>query len=300
MDASAVELEVELWIKGYGAYGEWGVPSVTVGEPEPERRVRVAPIHFKWTRELGATEESQFEAYMNAFDAVGERGVDLVVFGECMYGRGLNWSHEYKATVTEPRMKKAIAEKAKQYNTYAIYDGVESDGVNYYNSAFLYDRSGELVGTYRKTHITVGEYERGLTPGNSFPVFDTDFGRVGILICYDQFFPKTALELAQRGAEIICIPTAGDDHHACMGMAMSAGVYLAVAGMNTENSFGFLPTRLVDPLGRILAHTDVNGEAAYGEIDLSKRVRRHWMSTGPALSCVHDDYRYEINTHCYE
>jgi hypothetical protein len=83
-------------------------------------------------------------------------------------------------------------------------------------------------------------------------------------------------------------------------MAMSAGVYLAVAGMNTENSFGFLPTRLVDPLGRILAHTDVNGEAAYGEIDLSKRVRRHWMSTGPALSCVHDDYRYEINTHCYE
>ena len=299
MAENTVRLEIELWIKGWGATGEWEVPTLESGQPIPERRVRVAPVHFKWNAEESRSEEIQFNAYMNAIDTLGERGVDLVVFGECMYGRGLNLDHATRTATIEPKMRRALAEKAKKYGTYIIYNGNERDGDNYYNTAFLFDRQGELVGKYRKTHITVGEYERGVTPGTSFPVFDTDFGKVGILICYDQFFPDTALELTRKGAEIICIPTAGDDHHACMGMAMTSGVYLAVAGMNMENNFGWYPTRVVDPLGRILAHTDKNGEAAYAEIDLSKRVRRHWMSTGPALSCVHDDYRYEINTHCY-
>lgn len=297
---NAVRMEIELWIKGWGAYGEWFVPTLTESEPIPERRVRIAPIHFKWNNELGRTEESQFEAYMNAFDAVGARGVDLVVFGEAMYGRGLGLKHEVRTATVEVRIKQAIREKAKQYNTYVVYDGVERDGDNYYNTAFLFDRQGKEVGKYRKTHITVGEIEDGLTPGTEFPVFDTDFGKIGILICYDQFFPDTCKVLAKKGAEIICIPTAGDDHHACMALAMYSGVYLAVAGMNTENKFGFLPTRVVDPLGMILADTDVNGEAAYAEIDLGKKVRRFWMSTGPALSCVHDDYRYEVNPHSFK
>lgn len=298
MMPTAVKLEVELWIKGFGSYGEWHVPTLTPGEPEPSRKVRVAPVHFKWTKEF-INEEKQFEAYMTAFDTLGERGVDLVVFGECMFGRGLNLSHATKVATTEPRIMKAISEKAKQYNTYAIYDGVEQEGDNYFNTAFLFDREGEICGKYRKTHITVGEYEKGVTPGCELPVFETDFGKVGILICYDQFFPDTALTLAKRGAEIICIPTAGDDHHACMALAIYTGVYLAVAGMNNENNYGWGATRVVDPLGQLIAHTDTSGEAAYCEIDLSKRVRRRWMSTGPGLSSVHDDYRYEVNPLCY-
>ena len=299
MAENTVRANIELWIKGWGATGEWELPTLTDGKPIPERRVRVAPVHFEWSGVESRSEELQFNAYMKAIDALGERGVDLVVFGEGMYGRGLNLDHATRTSTIEPKMRKVMAEKAKQYNTYIVYNGKERDGDNYYNTSFLYDRKGELVGKYRKTHITVTEYEGGLTPGTSFPVFETDFGKVGILICYDQFFPDTALELTRKGAEIICIPTAGDDHHACMGMAMTSGVYLAVSGMNMENDFGWYPTRVVDPLGRILAHTNVNGEAAYCEIDLSKKVRRLWMSTGPALSCVHDDYRYEINTHCY-
>ena len=80
---------------------------------------------------------------------------------------------------------------------------------------------------------------------------------------------------------------------------MERGLYLAVAGMNNENSYGWGATRVVDPLGRILAQTDEEWGIGYCEIDLSERVRRRWMSTGPALSDVHDDYRFEKNSRSY-
>ncbi|MBR2466356.1 MAG: carbon-nitrogen hydrolase family protein [Clostridia bacterium] len=295
-----VRLEIELWCKGSGAFCEWDLPTLTLGEPLPKRTVRLAAIQMKWNAEVGRTKESQFEAFMSSVEKVGERGVDLIVLGEGMYSRGLGISHPERARIYDPEMIKALGEKAVKYSTYIIYNGVEEEKGNFYNASFIIDRTGKVVGTYRKTHITVGEYEGGLTPGVGFPVFDLDFGRIGILICYDQFFPETAKALVNEGAEIIAISTAGDDHHACMSLAIDSGVYLAVSGMNMENDFGWGPTRIVDPLGNQLSHTNENLEAAYAEIDLNKKVRRFWMSTGPALSSVHDDYRYEVNPHSFE
>ena len=101
--------------------------------------------------------------------------------------------------------------------------------------------------------------------------------------------------LAKKGAEIICIPTVGDDHHSFMSLAMNYGVHLIVAGRNKENNYGWGPTRIVNPLGALISHTETNMTLATAEIDLNKKVRRFWMSTGPALSSVHDDYRYEVN-----
>ncbi len=295
-----VRLEIELWIKGKGAFGIWELPALKRSEPLPKRLVRLAPIQMKWTPEISSSEQKEFEAYMTAVDKAGKRGCDMIVLGECMYGRGLRSDKKEKAQILTPKMIKALEEKAIQYNTYIVFNGVEEEGGHYFNTSFLIGRGGEPVGKYRKSHITVAEYEEGITPGDELPVFDLDFGRVGLLTCYDQFFPETARELVRRGAELICIPTAGDDSHCCMALAMYYGVYLAVAGMNNENEYGWGATRVVDPLGRLLAHTDENLESAYAEIDLSKKVRRFWMSTGPAESEVRGDYRYEVNPHCFK
>ncbi len=81
---------------------------------------------------------------------------------------------------------------------------------------------------------------------------------------------------------------------------MENGVYVAISGANNENSYGFLPTRVIDPLGRVLAQTDENFGFALCEVDLAKRPRRYWMSTGPALSDVHDDYRFEKNSRSFK
>ncbi|MBE5841636.1 MAG: N-carbamoylputrescine amidase [Butyrivibrio sp.] len=88
----------------------------------------------------------------------------------------------------------------------------EKEGNTFYNSVAMIDADGTNLGTYRKTHIPDDHYYQEkfyFTPGNTgFKVFDTEYGRVGVGICWDQWFPETARCLALKGADIILYPTA--------------------------------------------------------------------------------------------
>ncbi len=81
-----------------------------------------------------------------------------------------------------------------------------------YNSCAVIDADGEILGVYRKTHIPDDHYYQEkfyFTPGNTgFMVFDTKYIRLGIGICWDQWFPETARALALKGAQLIMYPTA--------------------------------------------------------------------------------------------
>lgn len=292
-----VRLRVELWVKGMDASALWKNPCLTKGEAPVPRRVRVAPIHIKHP---GRSLQEQISALLAAVDRAGEMGCDVIVLGEGVIGRGLGLALAELGENEDSQIPMLLRERAKRYRTYIVYNTVEIADGAFYNTSFLFGREGELVGKYRKTHLPVTEYEAGFAPGNEYPVFDLDFGRIGLLICYDQFFARTVDILADRGAELICIPSAGDMSHCCFSRAMERGVYLAVAGMNNENGYGWGATRVVDPLGRILAQTDEEWGIALCEIDLSHRVRRRWMSTGTAFSDVHDDYRFEKNSKTYQ
>lgn len=80
-----------------------------------------------------------------------------------------------------------------------------------FNACLLFDRDGQLVGRYDKNHLYTPELwsPASPSPGRAIPVFKTDFGTVGILICYDSWFPDVAELLALKGAEIILFPNAG-------------------------------------------------------------------------------------------
>lgn len=88
----------------------------------------------------------------------------------------------------------------------------EKDGVVLYNSVAMIDADGQILGVYRKTHIPDDHYYQEkfyFTPGNTgFTVWNTRFGRVGVGICWDQWFPETARCLALGGAEMLLYPTA--------------------------------------------------------------------------------------------
>ncbi len=88
----------------------------------------------------------------------------------------------------------------------------EREGNVLYNSVAMIDADGEILGVYRKTHIPDDHYYQEkfyFTPGDlGFNVFETAYGRVGIGICWDQWFPETARCLALQGADIILYPTA--------------------------------------------------------------------------------------------
>ena len=94
----------------------------------------------------------------------------------------------------------------------------ERDGPQYYNSLVMLDADGEALGVYRKSHIPDGpgyQEKYYFRPGDTgFRVWDTRFGRVGVGICWDQWYPETARAMMLMGAEVLMYPTAiGTEPH---------------------------------------------------------------------------------------
>ena len=103
-------------------------------------------------------------------------------------------------------------EIAKKFHVVIPVSFFEKDGPVFFNSLAMIDADGTVLGIYRKSHIPTGEcYEEKFyfTPGDTgFKVFDTAAGKIGVGICWDQWFPETARCLALQGAEMILYPTA--------------------------------------------------------------------------------------------
>jgi N-carbamoylputrescine amidase len=177
----------------------------------------------------------------------------------------------------------------------------------YHNSALLVDADGSLRGTYRKMHIPDDPafYEKFyFTPGDlGFRAFDLAAGRVGTLICWDQWFPEGARLTALQGAAVLLFPTAIGWHPAekerfgaaqrdawrtiQRSHAIASGVYVG-----SVNRVGHEPGEpgtagiefwgssfLCDPFGQVIAEASADREEILvGEVDLSRieEVRRHW------------------------
>ena len=122
---------------------------------------------------------------------------------------------EHFARATEVEKNPAIAhfkELAKELGMVLPVSFFEKANNAFFNSIAIIDAGGELLGVYRKTHIPQGSgYEEKFyfSPGDSgFKVWDTAFGRIGVGICWDQWFPECARSMALMGAEILFYPTA--------------------------------------------------------------------------------------------
>lgn len=120
--------------------------------------------------------------------------------------------YRYAKPVTENDAVRHFMPVAKELGAVIPVSFYEKDGNVLYNSVAVIDVDGSLLGIYRKTHIPDDHYYQEkfyFTPGNTgFRVWDTRFGKVGIGICWDQWFPETARSLAIGGAEMILYPTA--------------------------------------------------------------------------------------------
>ena len=120
------------------------------------------------------------------------------------------------APVGEHASVKAMQALAAELQVYIPTSFFERDGQHYYNSVAMIDDAGAIMGTYRKSHIPDGPgYSEKFyfRPGNTgFKVWDTKYGRIGVGICWDQWYPETARALMLMGADILLFPTAiGDE-----------------------------------------------------------------------------------------
>ena len=140
----------------------------------------------------------------------------------------------------------AIGEKVTRYNMYAVCPMLEQDGDKFYNTAALIDRRGKVVGKYRKSYPTIEELKSGIRPGVSEEIFSTDFGKIGIIICFDVQYPRLVENLAKRGAEIIFIPSEFPAQTYVRGIAWQYAV-------NVVSSIRELGSQIVDLTGQVVA-----------------------------------------------
>jgi N-carbamoylputrescine amidase len=118
--------------------------------------------------------------------------------------------------VGEHAAVRAMQALARELQVYIPCSFFERDGQHYYNSLAMIDDVGDVMGVYRKSHIPDGP---GYTekfyfrPGNTgFKVWDTKYGKVGVGICWDQWYPETARAMMLMGADVLMFPTAiGDE-----------------------------------------------------------------------------------------
>jgi predicted amidohydrolase len=199
-------------------------------------------------------------------------GLDLAVFPETTVTDTRGGASQ-RAVPLEGRVLQKFGAVARRHKTYLVIplDLVEKgpSGPVYSNAAVLFDRHGTVAGIYRKVHpvALVGhdDLEGGITPGSEFPVFDCDFGKLGIQICWDVVFDDGWKALADKGAEIVVWPSASP---ATALPCSRAGRhrYFIVSSCWRNNS------TIYEPTGLVAARAETPGKALVHQIDLSYAV----------------------------
>ena len=199
-----------------------------------------------------------------AIDTAGKRGADLIVLPEGVnIGSGGKIPYRQVAEPVDSPLLRQVAAKATKYDCYIVFPFIERDGERVYNSAALFGRDGTRLGVYRKTHepqcVVLDE---GVSLGREFPIFETDIGRIGVLICYDTITPEPALIYGLQGVDLIVYPHMIQPleneyfHITTRARAIDASVHIAAAGWARpfEKAGGPLSaTCLVDWEGKVLA-----------------------------------------------
>jgi len=165
----------------------------------------------------------------------------------------------------------ALARLAKEMNCYVICPLYTRDSGRLYNAAVLLDRGGNVAGEYRKIHPTLGEMESGIAPGPvQPPVFETDFGVIGIQICFDINWPEGWRRLKEAGAEIVFWPSAFAGGNRVNTMAW-LNRYVVVSSTLKDTS------KICDISGEVLAATGRwNPRWACAAVNLEKAFLHTW------------------------
>ena len=225
--------------------------------------------------------------------ARGDPGSDLVVLPELANSgcdlpsreSALHVAEEVGDTgVPKSPTLRAWQEAAEETSTFIVGGFLEKDGDHLYNSAAVVGPG--FFGRYRKTHLWDKEkllYE----PGRELPVFETPLCNIGVLVCYDAWFPEAARTLALRGADLLCIPANAPDDWVQEGQRRGGLTMLnvhAISHANANRLFVACTNRvgnaylgrscLVDTTGGLLAFgSATEEELVRAEIDI-ERTRR--------------------------
>jgi len=235
---------------------------------------------------------------------------DIIVLPECFNSPyGVDYFDKYAEVIdfqrgnpyaissSKSETVRMLSEVAKETGVWLFGGSIperEAKTSNLYNTAIVFSPRGELVEIHRKLHlfdidipggITFKESET-LTGGDKVTLVDTDFGRIGLGICYDMRFPEMAMIAARRGAIAMIYPgafntTTGPQYWELLqrGRAVDNHVYVATCSpaRQSEGYPAYGHSMLVDPTGKVVSETDEKESIVYGEVDIEliNRTRRN-------------------------
>jgi predicted amidohydrolase len=200
--------------------------------------------------------------------------LDIAALPECAVTGGLNGPAEEASVPLEGPVLDVIGSRAREHSCHVVLPLVlaeDRDAGLYSNAAVLLDRRGEAVGIYRKVHAVPGPgpevLEGGVMAGRDFPVFDCDFGRAGVQICYDMAFDDGWEVLGRKGAELVVWPTQWPGQISPSARALRHGYFVLTSTWRNNAS-------LIDPTGHVIREIREDG-VFVEQIDL-EYVILHW------------------------
>jgi predicted amidohydrolase len=163
-------------------------------------------------------------------DREGAAGADLIILPETWRGQG-----EHPETLDGPTVR-TMAGLARKHHTYVVCPIDRREGPQRFNTAVLLDRNGKVAGVYNKVYPYWSEFDlkEPVAVGQEAPVFQTDFGRVGLAICFDVNFPEVWQRLADQGAELVVWPSAYSAGTSLQAHAINHHFYIVTSTLTRD------------------------------------------------------------------
>ena len=235
-----------------------------------------------------ATNDENLKKAVEKIDEAASKGAQLIVLPEM-------FSCPYKASNFPIFAQKdgeknwtTLSEAAKKNKVYLVAGSMpEREGEKIYNTSYAFDRDGKQIAKHRKMHLFNCDIPGGaffhesetLTAGNEVTVFDTEYGKIGLMICFDIRFPELSRLMTDRGAKLIIVPaafnmTSGPNWWDLMFRTRAADNQIFMAGCSPARDekasyVAWGHSLVVDPFGKILSQLDEKENILYQDIDLS-------------------------------
>ncbi len=268
---AVLELHLQWATEARAVWSDMRFEKTTRPAPRP---VRLATIHL---RPSGGTPAANCRQFAPLIAEAAAKQADLVVLPETLTFYGVGKTYAECAEPIPGPSTDYFAGLAKQHRLHLVVGLLEREAHVVYNVAVLIGPEGQLIGKYRKVCLPRGESEGGIMPGDAYPVFETSLGRIGMMVCYDGFFPEVARRLTEAGAEVIAFPVWGCNPLLAAARACENNVYV-VSSTYTDVSSNWMISGIYGPDGTVLSRAESWGSVAIAEVDLATPAR--WASLG--------------------